>query len=273
MSTPAAKDRMRAARYREKKKNNKLKPAELAWLTEYERSSVRSTIRAAKRIVAPTVRGPQLAIGGTSTRPSGSHQTKPAAGRVDASQFMWTPVVPPTPEGAEPPVEGMPKPPPAGTPLVDGIPAQGAPGTGDPAAAQQLAAFVMFFVHLGIRSGRELAADMDIPPDLLALLNSEELSSQSIGTVGQATERLAMKYGLRAIPLADEIIVSVALVGSGFLVVNNVKRKKLKQAKPPAPTTEPASTEKDAPPQQANDEPFPKSEMNNLWRESQRRRS
>jgi len=269
MSTPAAKDRVRAARYRDKKKNNTLKPSELAWLAEYERNSVRSKIRAAKRLVAPVVRGPQsqLAIGGTSTTPTGSHKTKPATGRLDAAQFMWAPVVPPTPDGAEPHVEGMPKPPPPGTPLVDGAQPTSSTGTGDPAAAKQFSTFVMFVMHLGVGAARELAADMaDLPPQLREMLNSDELSTASIGTVGQAAERLAIKYGFTVIPLGDELLVAGALVGSGLLVFQNAKRKKLREASGGADNAN-APTEKDTPPPAPVEHgAFPDTPINELWR-------
>lgn len=251
------KDRVRASKLRKRRSEGKaLNEADRIWLADYEKQN--GTGRAAKPSTpttptkkGPVVSGPQLAVPGTEhVNGSHVHETVPETEAFSSTETTWIPTVPPEAEGTAPPPDGAPPPPKAGTPLVGD---DTATPTGDPAAAQQFAAFVKFFTMLGMRAGREMLDDLDVPPEVRALLASEDLTGGTLDTVGAAAERVAMKYGFRSVPMADEAIVLAALGGSAALVVKNMQRKKL------AP-----STKKPDEPKVPEHEP---TVLDHLWRE------
>lgn len=255
-------DRVKASKLRKRRNDGKpLNDADRIWLADYEKNhgtgyKKKPTTPAVDgssqpmRDRKPVVTGPQLAIEGTSTvNGPHVHETKPESSfTVDES--TWIPTVPTEAPDTEPPPDGAPPPPKAGSPIVDDV---GDSATGDPAAAQQFAALVKFFTMLGMRAGRELAADMELPADVRVLLESDELTAGALETVGGAAERLAMKWGFRSVPLGDEAIVLAALVGSGVLVAKNMKRKQLEPKKPNAQTEE------------RREQPMPPTPLDSLW--------
>lgn len=253
-------DRVKASKLRKRRNDGKqLNEADRIWLADYEKKHGTGYAKKAKPTTPPTtttptstpiVRGPQLAIEGTSSvNGPHVHETKPESSfAVDES--TWIPTVPPEAPDAEPQPDGAPPPPKAGSPIVDDV-TEGA--AGDPAAAQQFAALVKFFTMLGMRAGRELAEDIELPAEVRQLLASDELSTGALETVGAAAERVAMKYGFRSVPMADEAIVAAALVGSGVLVVKNMKRKQLEPKRPNAQTEE------------RREQPMPPTPLDSLW--------
>jgi hypothetical protein len=264
-------DRVKASKLRAKKAAGKtLSPTETAWLADYERDSVRAKGRKAiaqattATATGAVVRGPQLQLhGATAGGTSHAHETVPVAGRIDPQANTWIPVMPEQPTDAPPPPDGAPPPPSAGTPLVDPPPtsSSGAP-TGDPAAAAQFSAFVMFMASVGLDAGLEMLADgaYPVPPNVRAMLATDEFRATVIGQAGQAAERVAVKYGFRAVPLADEAVVAVAVAGSGLLFLANAKRKRLRAAN--AQRSEETPTE-NPPTEQRSD--FPDDPVNRLW--------
>lgn len=246
--SPAVKERVRASKLRTRKRDGlPVRPADEAWLATYEGARAKKTLQATRLLAAAPSNGNKQQ---TNVR---AHRTTPIEARIDPSATTWTPKVPARAKDAEPIPEGMPQPPPAGTPLVD-EPAVGA--AGDPAAAAQLAQFVVFIVSMGIGAGRELAADLELPEAVKMFVGSDELAQQTLGTVHAAAERLAMKYGVRSVPMGDELVVAGALVGSALLVVRNMKRKKLGANGESQPVTV----------EQHNEEPkAPKSALDGLW--------
>lgn len=263
MAAPAnPTERVRASKLRKRIAEGKLiAETDRAWLRQYE---TRTTIAKAKRAAAsPVVRGPQLAIGAASSPSSAPepaaaavHETVPITERIDPAAHTWIPEMPAAVEGAEPAPEGTPPPPAAGTPLIDVGP-ESAPA-GDPAAAEQFAALVVFLTTLGLNAGREMAGELAIPEQLRALLASDELGKSTLETVHAAASRVAIKYGFKSVPMGDEVIVIGAVLGSGALVVKNAKRKKLAAAAEqnhagPAPAPE------------AKPNVVPKSHLDRLW--------
>jgi hypothetical protein len=242
-------DRVRAVKLRKKRAAGALTDAERIWLADYERTRGPRNTPTSNAAPAPTTnpritpdrmlpeatgRQPEgeLALGDTTRGPF-VHVTeppKPVEGEVEAT---WIPTVPPppAPEDGEPPTDappsegegaGFPPPPRAGTPIVDDAQPQG-----DPAAAKQFGLFVAFVTQLGLGAADELLADKDVPEAVRAMLVSPELRQGAIATVATAGERVAMKYGFGGVPMPDEAVVAVALLGSGLLVVKNEKRKRL----------------------------------------------
>lgn len=269
MATPDNKSRVRASKLRAKVQAGKtLTAEENGFLALYERDSTRAKAKKAMSTTPPTVpvavSGPQLALGGGQLGPVGGHVkvnvTVPvdASDRIDPKANTWIPTMPETPADAEPPIDGAPKPPPAGTPLVD--PATPAAGTGDPHAAEQFAGFVMLIASLGLSAGRELAADLELPDQVRTMLGSDEYAQMGIGHIGQAAQRVALKYGFKSIPMADEVVVAAALVGSGALVFQQQKRKKLKKGSTAQPKQPQGEQPKRAEPEQ------PSGGLNELWR-------
>lgn len=256
MSTPAGNERVKASRLRKKRDAGKpLDDADRIWLAEYQRRQVprKQAVPPGTAIVSYTR---QREIPGTSS-PTGRHvqTTTPAKGHIDPTAHVWSPTVPAAPEGAPPPAPGAPPRPVAGTPIVDATTAQ--QPAGDPAAAQQFAAFVMFVTGLGMQAARELVADelASAPAQLRAFLDAEDVQKQTLATVGAAAERVAMKYGFKSVPLGDEAIVVGALAGSGVAILKNAQRKKLSKKGD-------AATSAKTP-----DPKLPKNPLGDLWRE------
>jgi len=203
---------MRASRYR---KLTQLTQEQAAWLDAYEsRTAGKTKLR--------------LLSGGAPSEPSRTlsahavpvHETTPV-GAVDASAATWIPTVPPAANDEVPPPPGAPPPPQPGAPIVE----PAAP-TGDPQAAEQFAALMVTITTLGMRAGLELAADYDVPEKLLELVATPETTAKLLELVAGASQRVAVKYGFRSIPMADEVVVGVAGVGSLVAIVHNFKRKR-----------------------------------------------
>jgi hypothetical protein len=250
-------DRVRATRFRGAlRKGKTLKPADAAWLEAYE---TRVTIAQAKsqppdappRLalpagnadeLAPVVRGPQLEIAGAVA----VHDTEHITDKIDPASFTWEPTVPPAPEGAEPPPPGAPIPPPPGAPIVD-EPAAAAPA-GDPAAAQQFAMFVAFMARIGIKSGLELVDGVPIPDDVRAMMADPEQHGELMKLAYNAGHNVAVKYGFKSIPMADEAVVLLAVGGSAAAWLAVQKRKRLAGAT--AAEKQPGAVAQPKPPKQ-----------------------
>jgi hypothetical protein len=225
------KDRVRASKIRQRIAMGKSVTAEQRqWLLKYDIDGARRGAR--KHIVenhAPVAvpragRGPQLAVPGTEHVLGGAVlKTAPPSGALDPSAFTWTPTVPELGAGAEPPPPGAPPPPAPGTPIVDAA-AASAP-QGDPAAAAQFAAFVMFVAGVGVDSVRELVGDMKMPDDARALLMADELKAHVQKIVGASAHNVAMEMGFKAKPIPDKAIVAIALAGSGVAWARAQKRR------------------------------------------------
>jgi hypothetical protein len=209
-----AAERVRASRYR--KKLDVLTPERRTWLAAYEqRTGGKTKLR--------------LLSGGESSEPSQPHtahavhvhETKPVDGAIDASAATWIPTVPPVANDEAPPPPGAPPPPQPGAPVVEP-----AGPVGDPAAADQFATLMVTITTLGMRAGLELAADYDVPEKLIEMVATPEMTARVLELVAGASHRVAIKYGFRSIPLADEVIVGVAGVGSLVAIVQNFKRKR-----------------------------------------------
>jgi hypothetical protein len=238
MATPSSGERVRAARVRTKQKEGRASPDDIAWLAGYESRTLHATLKRAK--------AEQLALPMVE-----AHATVPATDRIDPASLGWVPTMPDAPKEKDAaPENGVPKPPPTGTPLVE---TQVAAKPGDPAAADQFAALIVFIMQFGLAAARELAADTDTVPDQMrAIVNSDELAAQAMGTVHEAAKRVALKYGFQQIPLADEALVAGAVVGSGALVWQQHKRRKAKPANAnEAATTPPTEPQRKATPDEA----------------------
>lgn len=260
------KDRRRAAKLRRKK--SALTPEQKKFLDAYSQRVARVKSRSApppvdlggpRRTLAapkpptvdPVVRGPQLPLAAVAV-----HTTQPPPGNVAPEAYQWTPTTPPLPEGAGLPPPGAPQPPPEGTPLVDVVSPQAPPA--DPAAAEQFAALVMLVTTIGIDSGRELLTDVAIPETFRTVIESDEARARALVIVGAAAKNVAVKYGFRSMPMADEAVVIASCAGSLAAFVA-VQKKKMKTKKARAPQV--AAPE--APP------PVPTShEIDRLFRES-----
>lgn len=231
--TPTNADRTRASKLRKRRALGKIEPAQLEWLRSYE---ARQTIRRAKALPAAGKHTPTFARPAKpdETLASRVHRTEPVTDKIDPGA-TWEPVATAAPEGTEPPAPGT-TPPAAGTPLVD-APTPAVPVV-DTAAADQFAGLVGFLVGFGMDAARSELADAPIPPEVRALLASDEASAKALGVVTAAAHRVALKYGFTSAPLADEAIVVGAVLGSGALVVRQAKRKRLAAAKERAPEAE-----------------------------------
>jgi hypothetical protein len=255
-------NRVRAAKLRAKQNKGKaLKPEDKRWLDAYTTRTAIATAKAQPSTPRPVdnattadltepqagprvVRGPQLAL------PAVVHETQAIDDTIAPEAYTWTPTVPPPPPGEpEPPLDGAP-PPAEGTPLVDAAAPAAAP-QGDPAAAAQFAGLVVFITSVGFPAVLELSEGMPIPPELrrLALDHQGELLAQ----IGAAANRLATKWGLTSVPMADEVIVGGAVAGSVAAWVAVQKRRAKK------PAASPTTTPPVAPPAaSATEEPEPK---------------
>jgi hypothetical protein len=237
-------ERMRASRLRAQLRNGKPLPEDkLSWLRDYDAARATHNRRRQR------------------TTSTGMHVTQPQNENLDPSSFVWEPKMP---AEAQPPAGDVATgdKPATGTPLV-AVAAPPAP-TGDPVAAQQFRALVQFIAQAGIAAGREILATSEypLPPIAISYLSSDEELGKAIVFIGDAAERVAIKYNFRQVPLMDEAIVGGAVAGSALLVVHNFKRKKqtpAQQAAPPAPKEAQPTAQPTAPPASAA------TAVNSIW--------
>jgi hypothetical protein len=256
-------DRSKAAKLNGRaRKGGKLSPEAKRWLDAY---NARRTISRAKKLPSASrhtpvahrpvdkspasssswpkvVRGEQLALVGDVPTSRDVHETVPLDGVLSPDEFTWSPVVPAAPEGAELPPEGAPQPPEAGTPIVTEAPPAASSGAppGDPAAVAQFRALVLLLSHVGLNSALELSAEWPMPPALRAALHDENDHIKALGFIGDAAERVAVKYGFRSLPMADEVVVAAACGGSIFAwwTLQQKKSKTVKKPDKPESSTE-----------------------------------
>jgi hypothetical protein len=258
----SAENRSRAAKLAKRVKAGKaLPPADAAWLRAYkarvaaERAKQKpptafrfsgnrverlpaaeaKALAAAPRVTVDEYQKQQeqLELAGTGT----VHETVPVEGSVAPEASTWIPETPPAAPDAEPPPPGAPPPPSAGTPLVDEATASASSAPPpDPAAAAQYAGLVVFVAAAGIASAIELMQDIEeIPPFVRAKLEDADEHGKFLHFVGEATQRLVVKYNIRAVPMADEAVVGGTLVASVLAYLAVQKKKKLAASKPAAP--------------------------------------
>lgn len=249
MSTPTQNERVRASKLRRKVADGKeLNPADRIWLADYERNHPRKAKAADPARNTPTS-GPAAAASSAAPKLAGFvHETQPTTGAV-AADATWIPEVPPAPEGETPeppPQDGTPPPPVAGTPLVD----DAQQPAGDPVAAKKFGLFVAFVAGMGLDAANELLEAAELPAHVRAILGSPEMREATLSTVAKSGEACALKWGFGGVPMPDEAVVAVALLGSGALVFKNEKRKKLAAGKQTAAQHDEAQAQA-APPQQA----------------------
>lgn len=242
MSTPEAKDRVRASRLRKKQEaQKKLTTEEYDWLVAYEKARVSTTMRTAKSAAASAPPGAdahvpreQLEVPGTSSGGGGSlvHSTRADAG-IDASGFTWIPTMPGIDAGVPaddaPPAPGEPERPKEGTPLVD-EPAKPPP---DPVAAEKFAAMVLFLTKMGIASALDLGGDVAKGFAQAFGFDLEEAAKTFLKVVKASSIELANKYGLGGVGglPPPELVVGVAVLGSGAAIAVNTKRRLLAMGK------------------------------------------
>lgn len=184
------------------------------------------------------------------------HETERLDDRLPWEEATWKPVVPAAGDGEQPLPPGMPPPPAAGSPLVDDVQPQPAQPVGDPAAAAQFRGIVTLISFAGIQATIELSKDWPLPDVVRAELLDPEEQKKALAFIGDAAERVAVKYGFKSVPMADEAIVGGAVVGSA-LAWWTVHKRKSKDAKPQPPrdVTPPRVTEVDGPPKRTNEQP------------------
>lgn len=258
MSSPSNNERSKASKLRKRASAGEvLGDADRIWLADYEAN------RARKPLALPP--GPPMAERITPAIGAGDERITPApaveleageAVRVQPAAFIhetprevrvenadamtWIPEVPPsvdesTSATASEPTTGAPPPPKAGTPLVDE-----AVKPVDPTSGAKFGALVAMFAAMGMQAGRELLADMPIPEALRALLDSPELANEALAEFAQAGANFSRKYFGKVGNVPDEVMVALALVGSGTLLVKNEKRKRLAAGRAaPTPRTQP----------------------------------
>lgn len=246
MASPSDNERSKASKLRKRVKAGEvLGDADRIWLADYEAARARKPLAlppgppVAQRITpaiddAPAPRNTHDAAGG-ELEPGEAVRLQPAAFvhetprevRVENPDGMtWIPEVPPAVEAAEAttsePTPGVPPRPKAGAPLVDEV-----TKPTDPTSGAKFGALVAMFAAMGLQAGRELLADMPIPDALRALLDSEQLTTETLAEFAQAGQGFAQKYFGKVGNVPDEVMVALALVGSGTLIVKNEKRKRL----------------------------------------------
>jgi hypothetical protein len=234
-------DRAKAAHLRARKKTT---PEQRAWLVAYEKRTKRRTPGplsiARGEVSEASAESSPPGVGSAQPVPVVVHETAPIGDVVAAESQTWIPSVPASdvPEVEEPALAGAPPPPVAGSPLVDEPAPVAAPV--DTHAAEQFAMFVVFITNVGIRSALELSATMPIPPEVRGIIADEKAQAEVVGHVAEAAKRVAIKYGLRSIPLADEAIVAAAVGGSAFCYVKLAQSKR--KTKPAAVVEASSST-------------------------------
>lgn len=234
-------ERTKAARLRARKT---LKPEHRAWLVDYDKRKgpAKPPVKVARGVGSESTAESSPPGAGSaqpvpSPAPAAVHTTAPLDGALPPETFQWVPTVPPSPEGAEPPLPGA-APVAEGAPIVD-APPMAAP-VGDTAAAAQFAALVTFIAGIGIQSALELAADAPLPPAVRALIEGEDAHKQVLEQVHGAAERVAIKWGFTSVPFADEAIVAVSVVGS---VAAYVKVQQKRRTTQPTPKPQPQASE------------------------------
>lgn len=275
-------DRVRAAKLRAQKKP--LTAEQRQWLDAYDARTTkgraqkqrampsgattytptapaRAASSGAPVITAPLPPREQLTLVG-DTIPSSVpvHETERLEDALDPNAYTWIPEVPPAAPDAEPHPPGAPQPPPPGSPILDAqTPSAAAAPQGDPAAAAQFAALVVFLTQVGIESGLELLAGAPVPPGIKLIAADEKTQAKVLEQVGAAAARVAMKYGFTSVPMADEAIVVGAIGGSALAFVTVQKRKMLAAAK-----VQPAQPTQQAEPKKAPEADLP-SELSKLF--------
>jgi hypothetical protein len=246
MATPSSSERVKASRLRAKQRDGrKLTAEESEWIAGYDRVSFRSRVAAALAVEASAA----------SRAVSSAHETAPPQGSIAPADSLWIPKMNGSDVTSEEQREaidvGLPPRPAPGAPLLAEPERVASETVGDPVAAKQFAAFVQWFMRLGIAAGRDLAVDAPIPQQARLMIASDEIAAQALSTVGEAAERVSLKYGFKQIPLADEVMVAGALVGSGVLIVKQAKRRTSQRSIPKSPE---AAAQREQPPQQQSQE-------------------
>ncbi len=236
MATPSTSERVLAHRIRQKKiRRQPITDDEASWLATYDARSAR-----ARRVIdvkalpvpaqpAPNGEGtcePDSPHATASSAPSAwVHTTVPLDDVRDPAAYTWVPEVPPAEaehEEATPP--GAPPPPPAGTPVVD--PAAPVPDT---KAAQQFAALMVVITSVGIRNALQWldrADEASIPDEWREAAHEPAAHQKTLEIVGRAAYDVAIKHHFKSVPMADELVVGLAAVGSAIAVIGNQKHKR-----------------------------------------------
>lgn len=211
------------------KKGKKLSVAQLQWLEAYRKRTGNPDADIDRANAEPAPAPPLESARATSNV---VHETEKLEDRLSHEEATWIPVVPAAGDNEQPLPPGMPPPPATGSPLVEDeqpLPAQ--PPQGDPAAAAQFRGIVTLICYAGLQAAVELSAEWPLPDVVRAELVNPEEQKTALKFVGDAAERIAIKYGFKSIPMADEAIVGSAVVGSA-LAWWTVQKKKKGDAKP-----------------------------------------
>jgi hypothetical protein len=258
-------DRQKAAKLRRKK--GALTMEQRLWLASYDsskttqgRKPTSSAPFARAAAAVPVKRVPALPAREQLAFPKVAtvQETVPPEGSIDPSSHTWVPTMPEAPADAEPAAPGTPEQPKVGTPLVgDATAAQG-----DPHAAKQFAGIIMFVTQVGLMHALELSATLPIPDELRAFATNQDTIIAALRFIGESAERVALKYGFRGVPLADEAVVGGAVALSALAFRANTKRKaELAARNPKQVIATPAASS----PSSASESPHPTEGLNALW--------